>query len=252
MARCKKTTLEQTVAAIRRQHGPTALMKASRAESEIPVLPTGFRSLDAALGIGGLPRGQITEFIGPLTTGKTTMAALLVAQAQRLGDDVAYLDLGGTVDPDYLVRCGANLQRLPIIRPYHCQQALEIALKLVARGSPGLLVLDAVDDLWREPLDPRWASSTLRQLLGRLHRSSCVLLALHHSHEGKVEYPPGFSLNENAWLRLQLENVRWIRRWGDVRGYKADVRILRHRGGREGKRACIRITFNGTVHAGRL
>jgi len=252
MARRKRVTLEQTVAAIRRRYGPTALIRAKEAETKVPALPTGFRSLDAALGIGGLPRGQITEFIGPLTAGKTTLAACLVAQAQRLGEGVAYLDLAGTADPDYLTRCGVDLERLPLIRPHHSHQALEIALALVTRGGPGLLVLDAVDDLWRSPLDPRWARGVLRQLLGRLRRSNGVFLALHHTHEGQIEYPPGFSLDRHAWLRMRLGEVRWIRRRGDVRGYQVEVVILRHRGGREGKRAWIRITFNGTVQGGRL
>jgi len=147
MTRRKRVTLEQTVAAIRRRYGPTALMRAAQAEPKVPALPTGFRSLDAALGIGGLPRGQITEFIGPLTTGKTTLAARLIAQAQRLRDGVAYLDLAGTAGPDYLASCGVDLERLPLIRPHHSHQALEIAMALVTQGGPGLLVLDAVDDL---------------------------------------------------------------------------------------------------------
>jgi len=252
MARRKRVILEQTVAAIRKRHGPTALIRAARAEPKVPALSTGFPSLDAALGIGGLPRGQIAEFIGPLTAGKSTLAACLVAQAQRLGEGVAYLDLAGTADPDYLARCGVDLECLPVIRPDNSQQALEIALALVARGGPGLLVLDAVDDLWQPPLDTHWARGILRQLIGCLRRSNCVFLALHHSHEGQIEYPPGFCLDRYAWLRLELGNVQWIRQRGDVRGYRAKVVILRHRGGREGKQAWIRIAFNDMAWGGLL
>lgn len=251
MARRKHVILEQTVAAIRRRHGPAALVRAAEAAPKVLALPTGFRSLDAALGIGGLPRGQITEFLGPLTAGKTTLAACLVAQTQRLGEEAAYLDLGGVLDADYLARCGVDLDRLVVVRPRHSHQALEVALHLVARARPGLLVLDAVEDLEASPLDPQWAQGALRQLVGRLRRSPTVFLALHHAPAKEATYPLGFDLGEHAWLRLQLGKVRWLRRHRDVWGYEVEVQVLRHRGGREGKRAWVRFTFNGTVRGGR-
>ncbi len=247
MAQGNRMALEQAVTAVCLRYGPTALGKATCARPRVPVLPTGLAALDSALGIGGLPRSQISELIGPLSTGKTTLAARLVAQAQRLGDGTAYLDLAGTADPDYLARCGVDLQRLPVIRPHHARQALEIALALVARRGLGLLVLDAVGDLWQAPAEGRWAAAMLRRLLGRLQRSSCAFLVLHHSPSEELSYPPGFSLEPHAWLRLQVQGVRWLRRMGDVRGCEAEVMILRHRGGRAGQRVHIHIAFEGVL-----
>lgn len=235
MARRRYRTLEQTVAAVHLRYGPAALVKASGARQQVPALPTGFAALDEALGIGGLPRGQVSELGGPLTAGKTTLAARLLAQAQRLGEGAAYIDLAGAADPDYLARCGVDLARLPFIRPHDGRQALEIALALAGRRELGLLVLDAPGDLG-QALGGRWTAGDLRQLLGQLRRSPCALLALQHGQAGA-----GAALSAHAWLRLQVQSVRWRRRGQDVCGYDIDLMILRHRGGREGRRVRLRI-----------
>ncbi|HOG45195.1 MAG TPA: hypothetical protein PLJ35_02300 [Anaerolineae bacterium] len=247
MAQHRLTTLEQTVAAVSLRYGPAALTKATCAPLRRPALPTGLPALDGALAGGGLPRGRISELIGPLSAGATTLAARIVAGAQRLGEGVAYLDLAGAADADGLARCGVDLQRLPVIRPHHSRQALEIALTLVARQGLGLLVLDAVGDLWQAPADGRWAAAALRRLLGRLRRSSCAFLALHHGRAEKLCYPPGFSLQAHAWLRLELQQVRWLRRMGDVWGCEAEVLVVQQRNGREGQRVRINIDFGGMI-----
>ena len=253
MSSRKKTTLEMTVAAVQLRWGPRALRRLGKdaARPEVPHIPTGFTSLDNALGIGGIPRGRITEILGVPTSGMTTLALKILANAQSVGDTAVYVDLAHTFDPDYAGRCGVNVKRLLLARPHDSRQALDIVYTLVTRGGVGVLLFDAVTDLFMVARGAWRPINVLQRLVATLAQSPTVLLFLTPLLFGDAtsgeHYPDGFALPHVAAVRLLLERQQWIRRRQDVRGYRAQVTVLKNRLGASGKRVTIAITFNGTV-----
>jgi len=243
-----------TVQAIQKRWGPKAIRKldASATKMEIPHIPTGFPALDRALGIGGIPRGRITEILGAPTSGMVTLALKLIAQAQEDRDTAAYVDLSYTFDPDYAARCGVSLERLLLIRPHNGREALEITTPLIASGGIGVLVFDSVSHLLGEPHGLQLMSAALRQLVGALAESPCALVFLTPLYFGDAastdNYPSGFALPHYATVRLLIEKERWIRRRRDVRGYRARVTVIKNKLAPADKSATIEITFNGVVN----
>jgi recombination protein RecA len=246
--------LEATVRQLQRRWGPKAIRKleAAKVEAPIPHIPTGFSKLDKALGIGGIPRSRITELLGPLTSGKTTIALKIVAHAQDGGDQAAYVDLSQTFDADYAFRCGVNLAQLVIVQPHSAREALAIAHSLVSSQGLGVLVFDSVASMLGESPSPQLLSEALRQLVGGLADSACALVFLTSLCFGgpssKHNYPSGFALSHYASVRLLVERERWIKRYGDVRGYGAEIEVLKNKLAPAGKRVRVSITFNGTVN----
>ena len=252
--RAKQKKLEMTVLQIQRRWGPKALRKleVSKAGAEVPHIPTGFGKLDKALGIGGIPRSRISEIIGPVTSGKTTIALKIIAHAQGQKDAAAYIDLSQTFDPDYAFRCGVDLTKLVIVQPNSGREALAIANSLVLSRSLGVIVFDSVSSLLGESPSPQLMSEALRQFSGSLADSACALLFLTSLYFGgpssKDNYPSGLALSHYASLRLLVERERWIKRYGDVRGYTAEVEVIKNKLAPAGKKVSVSITFNGTVN----
>lgn len=258
----KMKRLEMTVAAVQRRWGPKALRRlgASATTAEIPHIPTGFPALDKALGIVGVPRGQVTEILAAPTSGMTTLALRTIASAQAGGDTAAYVDLGCTFDPDYAARCGVNPASLLLVRPHTGGEALEIAHALIASGGTGVLVFDSVSHLLGEPYGAQAMSAALRRLTGTLAGSPCALIFLTPLYFGDAasmnNYPSGFALPHYAAVRLLIEPVpadrpgkeRWIRKRRDVRGYQARVTVLKNKLAAAGRQVTIAITFNGVVN----
>jgi recombination protein RecA len=250
----KRRRLEATVTAIQRRWGPKAIRRLGHEAKTTEVLHirTGFSALDKALaGIGGIPRRRLTELLGAPTSGMATLALKIVANAQAEGDTVAYVDLGGTFDPDYAARCGINLTRLLLVRPQTGLEALEIVQTLIANRGAGAVIFDAVSDLLAEPHNAPLLAAALNQLPQLLARSACAPIFLTPLQLGDAmstaNYPRGFALPHYATIRLLLQKERWIRRQGDVRGYRAQVRVLKNKLGPSGRQATIAITFNGVV-----
>lgn len=246
--------METTLAAIRRRWGPDAIRQIERsaAASPPPHVSTGFPTLDRALaGIGGIPRGRLTEILGQPTSGMATLALKIVANAQAEGDTAAYLDLGATFDPDYAARCEVNLSRLLLVRPHSGAEALEIVLALVASRGIGLLVFDDVSRLLAEPRQAPAQAASLHQLPPILAQSHCAAVFLTPLHAGDAmspaNYPAGCPLPHYAGVRLLIQKERWLRRGRDIRGYRARVRVLKNKLGAAGQSAAIAITFNGVV-----
>jgi len=244
----KSRRLEMAVAAIQKKWGPRALRRVGSEDmaAEIPHIPTGFPALDEALGIGGVPRGRITEILGVPTSGMTTLALKLVAGAQAEGDVAAYLDLSYSLDPDYAVRCGVALSELLLVRPHGGEEALEIAPSLAASGGVGVLVFDSTSDLLAE--GGTWPmSSALRRLVSAVRGSPCAMVFLTGLYFGGAEspanYPTGFDLPRCAALRLLLERERWLRRRRDVRGYTTRVTVIKNKFAPIGASATIAITL---------
>lgn len=247
----KRKRLEATVIAVQRKWGLNALRRAEAAPV-VPHIPTGFIPLDAALtGLGGIPRGRITEVLGAPTSGKATLALKIVAKAQAEGDLAAYVDLAATFDPDYADRCGVKVSRLLLVRPQTGLEALEITRSLLAERAAGLILFDNVFDLLNPPADFPRLSANLRQLPQLLSRSRSALIFLTPLHPGQplseTNYPGGFALPHYATLRLRLRREQWLHKHRDIRGYRAQVLILKNKLGQAGRRVKIAITFNGTV-----
>ena len=250
--RKRQRQLDMAVTAIRLRYGPQALVKGKppAAVAAVPHIPTGFPSLDRALGIGGLPKGKISELVGPATSGKTTLALKFLAQAQADGGQVGYIDQARSFDPDYAHRCDLDLSRLLVGRPYDLREALAMTESLVRSGSLSALVFDAPDFLWADSEAASHLTAFLNRLPGPLARSGMVFLFLHES-------PTGHSLALSALahyaaVRLQIVRERWLRRHGDIRGYKARVEVLKNRLGPAGRAVTVAIEFNGTVRGNGL
>jgi recombination protein RecA len=250
--RRRKRQLELTVAQVHLRYGPRSLVKGRTLSPSdtFPHIPTDFSQLDRALGIGGLPKGRVTELVGLPTSGKTTLALKFLAQAQAGGDQVAYIDQARAFDPDYAHRCGLDLSRLLIGRPCDLQEALAMAESLVRSGGLSALVFDALDTLWTTPGTARHLSAFLDRLAAPLSRLGTVLLFLHAS--SAAESPALSALAHYAAVRLGVSRERWLRRGSDIRGYKARVEVLKNKLGPAGRRVSVTIEFNGTVRGNGL
>lgn len=247
----KKRRLDAAVSAIQRRWGPKALRRGRAATtSQVPHIPTGFPALDRALGIGGLPKSKVSELLGLATSGKTTLALKFLAQAQAAGGQVAYIDQARSFDPDYAHRCGLDLSRLLVGSPLDLQEALAMTESLVRNGGLSALVFDALDIFWTDPGAARYLTAVLNRLTAPLARSSTVLLFLHAS--SPLESPALSAMAHYATVRLQITRERWLRRHGDIQGYKARVEVLKNRLGPAGRTVSVAIEFNGTVRGNGL
>ncbi len=255
MASRKKKRLDMAVAAIQQRWGSKALRRwgqeVTGAAVPIPHIPTGFPALDKALGIGGIPRGRITEILGAPTSGMVTLTLKVIANAQARRDMAAYVDLSYTFDPDYAARCGVNPDKLLLVRPHTGGEALDILYTLIASRGIGILIFDSVSHLIAEAYGPQAISTALRRLAGAVAQSPCASVFLTPLHFGDAasmdNYPSGFALPHYAAVRLLIEKEKWIRKRRDVCGYQARVTVLKNKLGASGKSARVAITFNGVV-----
>lgn len=248
----KKRRLEMTVAAIRQQWGTRAIRRASKqAPATIPHISTSFAGLDEALGIGGIPRGRITEIIGVPTSGMATTALKIVASAQANDGTAVYLDLERTFDPDYAARCGVNVAQLLLVHPYDERQALAILQDFALNGGVSVLVFDAPYHLLARAELAQALSTTLGRLVAPLDKAGCALLFLTELRPGARAslsgYPNHLTLPHYAAVRLFIRKERWLYQRQDIRGYQAEVHIIKNKLGLAGKLVPIAITFNGTV-----
>ena len=233
--RDKQQRLGTTLDNLKARWGEAALrLPGSGAEqTAVASVSTGFPALDRALGIGGVPRGHLTLLQGVPTSGAGTLALKIAASPTGAGEPVAYIDLAGTFDADYAARCGVDLERLVVVQIAALSDALDILPVL----------FPAVGDIILDPALPPDIPSpdrfTMRRLLALLHRSPCALVALGR---GGME-----GLSEQAALRLDITRERWLKRRGDVRGYRVRVRVTRSRFGPAGGEVSLTIGFGGAV-----
>lgn len=251
--RSRQSKLEMTVTQIHQRFGPQALVKGRPAPALdtpaiYPHIPTGFPALDDVLGIGGLPKGKVTEMTGLGTSGKTTLALKFLVQAQAGGGQVGYVDQARYFDPDYAHRCGIDLSRLLVGAPYGIEETLAMTEALARSGSLAALVLDTMDLGWTEPQTAALLGATLARLSSALAHSGTAFLFLHTTSDSAS---PAV-LTHHAAVRLRLVRERWLHQHGDVRGYEARVEVLKNRFGPPGRAVTIRIEFNGTVHGSGL
>jgi recombination protein RecA len=246
----RRQALDLAIAQIERQFGKGAVMRlgSSGPLEEVAVVPTGALSLDLALGIGGLPRGRIVEIYGPESSGKTTLALHVVAEAQRLGGIAAFIDAEHALDPVYAKKLGVNTDELLISQPDTGEQALEIAETLVRSNAVDVIVIDSVAALVpRAELDgdmgdslpglqARLMSQALRKLTAAISRSGTVMIFINQIREkigvmfGSPETQPGGrALKFYASVRMDIRRVDTIKQGTESVGVRTKVKVVKNK-----------------------
>src|SRR5438067_3048828 len=246
----RKQALELAISTIERQFGKGSVMRlgAGGPLEEISVIPTGALSLDAALGIGGLPRGRVVEIYGPESSGKTTLALHVVSEAQRLGGTAAFIDAEHALDPIYARRLGVNTDELLISQPDTGEQALEITETLVRSNAVDVIVIDSVAALVpRAELDgdmgdslpglqARLMSQALRKLTAAISRSGAVVVFINQIREkigvmfGSPETTPGGrALKFYASVRLDIRRQDAIKIGTESVGVRTKVKVVKNK-----------------------
>ena len=192
----KKKALEAAMSQIEKQFGKGSVMKLGEFKAmEIEAIPTGALSLDMALGIGGVPRGRIIEVFGPESSGKTTLALHVVAEAQKMGGEAAFIDAEHALDPIYAKKLGVDIDNLIVSQPDTGEQALEITESLIRSGALDVIVVDSVAALVPKAeidgdmgdshmgLQARLMSQALRKLAGAINKTKTVLIFINQLRE---------------------------------------------------------------------
>src|SRR5512139_2030587 len=245
----KNKALETTLASITKKFGDGAIMRLGEATHlEIEAIPTGSLALDLALGVGGVPRGRITEIYGPESSGKTTLCQHIVAEAQRLGGTCAYIDMEHALDPTYAERCGVDVDSLLISQPDTGEQALEITEALVRSGAVTVVVIDSVaalvpraeieGDMGDAPMamQARLMSQALRKLSGAIKQTNTAVVFTNQLRQkigvmfGNPETTTGgMALKFYASVRLDVRRVESIKVGQEVVGNRVRVRIVKNK-----------------------
>ena len=246
----RRQALDLAIAQIERQFGKGAVMRlgAGGPLEEIAVIPTGALSLDAALGIGGLPRGRVSEIYGPESSGKTTLALHVVAEAQRLGGIAAFIDAEHALDPGYARKLGVNIDEMLISQPDTGEQALEIAETLVRSNAVDVIVTDSVAALVPKAeldgdmgdslpgLQARLMSQPLRKLTAAISRSGTVVIFINQIREkigvmfGNPETTPGGrALKFYASVRIDVRRIETIKQGTESVGVRTRAKVVKNK-----------------------
>ncbi len=241
--------LEMAISQIERQFGKGSIMRMGESpQMAIESISTGAMALDIALGVGGLPRGRVVEVFGPESSGKSTLALHVVAEAQRQGGTCAYIDAEHALDPVYARAIGVNIDELLISQPDTGEQALEIADTLVRSGALDILVIDSVAALTPRAeiegemgdshvgLQARLMSQALRKLTANLSKSKTIAVFINQLREkigvmyGSPEVTPGGrALKFYASVRLDIRRVESIKDGADVVGSRTRVKVVKNK-----------------------
>ena len=246
----REQVIENTTKAIEKRFGKGAIMKFGDGgpELEVEAIPTGSIALDAALGIGGVPRGRIIEIFGPESSGKTTLPLEILAEAQALGGVVAFIDAEHALDPGYAARIGVDIDEVLISQPDTGEQALEICDMLVRSGAIDVVVIDSVAALVPRAeiegeigdtsvgLQARLMSQALRKLAGSLSKSKTTCIFINQLREkigvmfGNPETTPGGrALKFFASVRLDIRRIDGIKRDGELLGSRVRVKVVKNK-----------------------
>ena len=246
----KEKALEIALAQIEKQFGKGAIMKLgdNTASLNISAIPTGCIDLDIALGVGGIPRGRIIEIFGPESSGKTTIALHVVAQAQKMGGTAAFIDAEHALDPVYAESLGVNVDDLYVSQPDTGEQALEITESLVRSGAIDVVVVDSVAALVPKAeiegdmgdshvgLQARLMSQALRKLTGAINKSNCVVIFINQLREkvgvmfGNPETTPGGkALKFYASVRLDVRRIETLKVGGEAVGSRTKVKVVKNK-----------------------
>ena len=260
----REKSLELALAQIEKQFGRGSIMRLSESgtDQHIEGIPTGSIALDIALGIGGLPRGRIIEIFGAESSGKSTLAMSVIAEAQRLGGTAAYVDVEHAMDPTYAQVIGVDVDKLLISQPDSAEQALEITDYLVRSGALDIVVLDSVAALVPAAelegnmgdvhmgLQARLMSQALRKLTGSIHKTRTVVIFINQLREkigvvfGNPEVTPGGrALKFYSSVRIDLRRAETIKVGNDIIGNRIKVRVVKNKVAAPFKRAELEILY---------
>ena len=250
MATEREKAVELAVEQVEKQFGKGSIMKLGQASINMSVdaIPTGSLSLDLALGIGGIPRGRVTEIFGSEASGKTTLAQHIIAEAQKLGGIVAYIDAEHALDPVYAANCGIKVDDLYISQPDCGEQALEITETLVRSGGVDVIVIDSVAALVPKAeiegemgdahvgLQARLMSQALRKLAAAIGRSKTAVIFINQLREkvgivfGNPEVTPGGrALKFYSSVRIDLRKSDSIKQGSEIIGNKVKAKVVKNK-----------------------
>ena len=245
----KQKALETAISQIEKTYGKGSIMKLGQnATLNIEAIPTGSLSLDLALGVGGVPRGRVVEIYGPESSGKTTLALHIVAEAQKLGGEAAYIDVEHALDPVYMQNLGVDLDALLVSQPDTGEQALEIAEALARSGAIDVIVIDSVAAMTTRAeiegemgdshvgMQARLMSQGLRKLTSVLSKSNTVCIFINQLREkigvmyGNPEVTPGGrALKFYASVRLDVRRIEALKNGSEVYGGRTRVRVVKNK-----------------------
>jgi recombination protein RecA len=245
----KKAVLDKALSDIVKRYGEGSIMRLGEAhQMTVECIPTGSLSLDIALGIGGIPRGRVTEIFGPESSGKTTVCQHIVAEAQKAGGTAAYIDMEHALDPAYAQKCGVNVENLLISQPDTGEQALEIAETLVRSGAVDVVVIDSVAALVPRAeiegdmgdasmgMQARLMSQALRKLSGIISQTKTAVVFTNQLRQkigimfGNPETTPGgLALKFYASVRLDTRRIQAIKSGAEITGSRVRVRVVKNK-----------------------
>ena len=245
----KKKALANTLSAIEKQYGKGAIMKlGERTAMNVQTIPTGCLELDIALGVGGVPRGRIIEIYGPESSGKTTVALHMVAEAQKLGGTAAFIDAEHALDPVYAKALGVNIDDLYVSQPDTGEQALEICEALVRSGAVDIIIIDSVAALVPKAeidgdmgashvgLQARLMSQALRKLAGLISKTNCICLFINQLREkvgvmfGNPETTTGGkALKFYATIRLDIRRSEQLKAGNEIVGNRTKIKVVKNK-----------------------
>jgi len=245
----KRRALEAAMGQIEKQFGKGSVMKLGEFQAmNIEAIPTGALGLDIALGIGGVPRGRIIEIYGPESSGKTTLALHIIAEAQKMNGEAAFIDAEHALDPVYAKKLGVDIDNLIVSQPDTGEQALEITEALIRSGALDVIVVDSVAALVPKAeidgdmgdshigLQARLMSQALRKLAGAINKSKTVLVFINQLREkvgvmfGNPETTTGGrALKYYSSVRLDIRKVENIKQDGEVVGNRAKVKVVKNK-----------------------
>jgi recombination protein RecA len=245
----KVKALELAISQIEKRFGKGAVMKLGEgALVKVPAIPSGSLALDLALGVGGIPRGRITEIFGPESSGKTTLAQHIIAEAQKLGGTVAYIDAEHALDPSYAANCGVNVDELLISQPDTGEQALEITEALVRSGAVDVIVIDSVAALVPQAeiegqmgdahvgLQARLMSQALRKLAAAIGKAGTAVVFINQLREkvgivfGNPEVTPGGrALKFYSSVRIDLRRIETIKQGEAAIGSVVRAKVVKNK-----------------------